>query len=234
VKESTSYYRISDLSASDRPRERLAEKGAEALQTPELLAILLRTGIAGENAVQLGQRILNDFKGLTGLHKASFAELASQRGVGVAKAAQIKAAIELGRRLPDDEKKDPVVYLNKPEDAAGVVQYEMAAFTQEHLWVMLADTRNRLISIEKLYKGTLNASNVRIGELFRPAIVSNAAAILLVHNHPSGDASASADDHDLTERLRAASELVGVLARDHVIVASGGYFSFVEAGRWRR
>ena len=229
MKESTSYYRISDLSASDRPRERLAEKGAEALQTPELLAILLRTGIAGENAVQLGQRILNDFRGLTGLHKASFAELASQRGAGVAKAAQIKAAIELGRRLPDDEKKDPVVYLNKPEDAAGVVQYEMAAFTQEHLWVMLADTRNRLISIEKLYKGTLNASNVRIGELFRPAIVSNAAAILLVHNHPSGDPTPSPEDVALTRAVVQVGQLLDIEVLDHLVI--GSYKDFVSLKR---
>ena len=143
---------------------RLAQK---ILKTEELLAILLRVGVSGENAVQMGQRLLHDMKGLTGLQKASFVELAQQHGLGTAKAAQIKAAIELGRRLVREFPDQPV-YLNNPQAAADMVKFEMAAFTQEHLWVLLADTRNRWISTEKIYKGSLNASTVRIGELFQP------------------------------------------------------------------
>src|SRR3989304_5825505 len=169
MKESPASYRISDLAATDRPRERLADVGPENFKTEELLAILLRVGVSGENAVQMGQRLLLDMKGLNGLQKATFFELAQQHGLGTAKAAQIKAAIELGRRLVLENPDQPV-YLNNPQSAAELVKFEMAAFTQEHLWVLLADTRNRWISTEKIYKGSLNASTVRIGELFKPAI----------------------------------------------------------------
>ncbi len=162
TKEQPNTYRIADLEERQRPRERLAELGAQALNDDELLAILLRVGLEGENAVQVGSRLLRDLGGLFGLQRATFAELCQQRGVGEAKAAQIKAAIELGRRLmmvhPDER---PAI--QSPEDAAALVQYEMSAFPQEHLWVILVDTRNRVVAIDKLYVGSLNASTVRTG-----------------------------------------------------------------------
>jgi len=160
-------YRINDLEVSDRPRERLAEVGAENLKKEELLAILLRVGMKGENAVQMADRLLRNMGGLAGIHRASFVELANQPGLGPAKAAQIKAAIELGRRLMIEDPGQPV-HLNNPQAAANLVQFEMSAFTQEHLWVLLADTRNRWLGTEKVYKGSLNSSTVRIGELFKP------------------------------------------------------------------
>ncbi|MEA4906760.1 MAG: DNA repair protein RadC, partial [Anaerolineaceae bacterium] len=177
-------YRIMDLVSGDRPRERLAEVGPQALNNAELLAILLRVGIPGENAVQLGQRLLIKFGGIAGLHRATFAEVCNEKGIGPAKAAQIKAAIELGRRMareaPDER---PVIH--SPADAAALVQYEMSGLAQEHLWVLLLDTRNRVIRVEKIYIGSLNSSPVRVAELFRPAIQRNAASIIVVHNHPS-------------------------------------------------
>jgi DNA repair protein RadC len=185
VKESGSSYRIMDLEENDRPRERLAELGAEALSNAELIAILLRVGVHGENAVQLGQRILRDLGGLHGLHRASFVEVCAQHGIGEAKAAQLKAAIELGRRLALQEPEDrPSIH--SPGDAADLVRYEMGALEQEHLRVILLDTRNRVVSIEKLYVGSLNSSTVRVGELFRPAIQRSAASLIVLHNHPSG------------------------------------------------
>lgn len=178
-------YRITDLAVSERPRERLAEHGAGSLSKAELLGILLRTGLPGENAVQVGQRLLQDFQGLSGLHRASFDQLCHTRGVGQAKAAQLKAALELGNRL---RMEDPSIgdTIHSPEDAAGLVQYEMRALEQEELRVILLDTRNRVLKIETVYRGSLNSSQIRVGELFKAAIRSNSAALIVVHNHPSG------------------------------------------------
>ncbi|KPL84779.1 DNA repair protein RadC [Thermanaerothrix daxensis] len=218
-----------DLESGDRPRERLAHLGAEALSTAELLAILLRVGIPGENAVQLGTRLLKTFGGLSGLHRASFHELQAQRGVGVAKAAQIKAAIELGRRMvaasPEER---PAIH--SPADAAALVLYEMSALSQEHLWVILTDTRNRVMHIEKMYRGSLNASTVRVGEVFRAAIQRNAAAILVVHNHPSGDPTPSPEDITLTRALIQAGRLLDIEVLDHLVIGQGRFVSLKERG----
>lgn len=162
-------YRIQDFDSSDRPRERLAESGAGVLNNAELLAILLRTGLPGENAVQMGHRLLKQFGGLGGLHRVSFDELCNQKGINVAKACQIKAAIELGRRLPKEESEEKPV-IKSPADAAILIQYDMIGLPQENLWVFLLDTRNRVLKIEKLYQGSLNSSTVRIGELFKAAV----------------------------------------------------------------
>lgn len=222
-------YRIRDLESGDRPRERLAHLGAEALSTAELLAILLRVGIPGENAVQLGTRLLKTFGGLSGLHRASFHELQAQRGVGVAKAAQIKAAIELGRRMvaasPEER---PAIH--SPADAAALVLYEMSALSQEHLWVILTDTRKRVMHIEKMYRGSLNASTVRVGEVFRAAIQRNAAAILVVHNHPSGDPTPSPEDITLTRALIQAGRLLDIEVLDHLVIGQGRFVSLKERG----
>ncbi len=229
MENSTSVYRIRDLEDQERPRERLAQLGPEALSTAELLAILLRVGVPGENAVQLGTRLLQTFGGLSGLHRASFHELQSQHGVGVAKAAQIKAAIELGRRMvaaaPEER---PTIH--SPADAAALVLYEMSALTQEHLWVILTDTRNRVLHIEKMYKGSLNASTVRVGEVFRAAIQRNAASILVVHNHPSGDPTPSQEDITLTRALIQAGHLLDIEVLDHLIIGQGRYVSLKERG----
>jgi len=183
-------YRITDLASSERPRERLAQLGAQALSNAELLAILLRVGVRGENAVQVGTRLLQSFGGLSGLHRASYAEVCNQHGIGLAKAAQIKAAIELGRRLTlESPEERPAIH--SPADAAALVQFEMSALEQEHLRVLLLDTRNRVLDIVEIYRGSLNSSQVRVGELFRAAIRRNAAALIVVHNHPSGDPAPS-------------------------------------------
>ena len=147
----------------------------------ELLAILLRVGVRGENAVQMGQHLLNEMDGLLGLQRASFVELKNQHGVGAAKAAQIKAALELGRRfhvLDFDERRA----IHEPGDVFEMVRDEMGPLLQEHLWVLLLTIRNQVIHIEKLYKGSLNASTVRVAEVFKPAIQHNAAGVILVHN----------------------------------------------------
>jgi DNA repair protein RadC len=222
-------YRITDLAEDDRPRERLAEHGAGVLSNPELLAILLRVGMKGENAVQVGARLLKDMGGLAGLHRANFEALCDQAGIGPAKAAQIKAAIELGRRLTLEtpEERDAI---HSPADAAALVRYEMSALEQEELWVMLLDTRNRLVHIDKLYRGSLNASTVRVGEVFKSAIRRNAAAVLVMHNHPSGDPSPSPEDVSLTRAIVSAGKLLDVEVLDHLVIAGGKFVSLKERG----
>ncbi len=181
----TNLYTIKEMSEEERPRERLAKLGPQSLTTAELLAILLRVGMVGESAVQVGQRMLQTFGGLSGIHRASFDELSNQKGIKLAKAAQIKAAIELGRRLVlESPEERPVVH--SPADAAEMVQYEMSALEQEELRVMLLDTRNRVQHIETVYRGSVNSSQVRIAEIFKAAIRRNATNVIVVHNHPSG------------------------------------------------
>jgi DNA repair protein RadC len=219
-----SVYRITDLSAAERPRERLAELGSQALSTAELLAILLRVGVAGENAVQVGQRLLSDCGGLTGLHRISFEELCRQRGLGKAKAAQIKAAIELGRRMARETPEERAT-INSPTDAAALVAYEMSALEQETLKVILLDTRNHVIDIAEVYKGSVSSSQVHVGELFKDAIRRNASAIIVVHNHPSGDPTPSPDDVAVTRAIVQAGKLLDVDVLDHMVIGLG-------EGRW--
>jgi DNA repair protein RadC len=224
-----STYRITDLAAGDRPRERLAQLGSQALSTSELIAILLRVGVKGENAVQVGQRLLQTFNGISGLHRASFDEVCAQHGVGEAKAAQIKAAIELGRRLTL-ESPDERPTIHSPADAAVLLQYEMSALEQEELRVMLLDTRNRVLDIIEVYRGSLNSSQVRVGELFKSAVRRNAAAIIVVHNHPSGDPTPSPDDVALTRAVVEAGRLLDIEVLDHIVIGRGRWVSLKERG----
>jgi len=226
IKENNTY-RITDLDTAERPRERLEKLGAQALNQSELLAILLRVGIPGENAIHLAQRILRESGGLRGLHTASFQEVCQQKGIGPAKAAQIKAAIELGRRLNQlDPEQRPSI--QSPDDVAALVSYEMSALPQEHLWVLNLNTKNQVININKLYKGSLNASMVRIGELFKDAIQRNAAAIILVHNHPSGDPMPSPEDIRLTRTAIEAGKLLDIKVLDHLVIGDGRYISLSQ------
>lgn len=219
-------YRIQDLEEKERPRERLEKLGAGALSDAELLAILLRVGVEGENAVQVGHRLLKNLGGLRGIQQASFAEVCNQHGVGPAKAAQIKAAIELGGRLPKDATERPKI--SKPQDAYDLVHYELAGLGHEEMWVMLLDTRNRVISTEKLYKGSLNSSTVRVGELFRSAIQKNAASIILIHNHPSGDPTPSPEDISLTRSAVQAGKLMDIEVLDHLVIGQNRFTSLKE------
>lgn len=225
--QTTPLYRIHDLERTDRPRERLEKLGAEVLSNAELLAILLRTGLKGESAVQVGQRLLKAFGGLRGLQKADLKEVQAQKGVGLAKTAQIKAAIELGRRLAlETGQERPVI--NSPEEAANQVMYEMAGLVQENLWVMNLDVRFHLLNIEKLYIGSATMSMVRSAEVFKPAILQNAVAIIIVHNHPSGDPSPSPDDILLTRNLVQAGKLLDIQVSDHLVIGQGKYVSMKQ------
>ena len=222
-------YRITDLQASDRPRERLAAQGPEVLSNAELLAILLRVGVQGENAVQVGQRLLTRYRNLSGIHRAPFEELVRERGLGAAKAAQIKAAIELGRRLARETPQDKPT-INSPKDAADMVRYEMSVLEQEHLRVILLDTRNHVLDIVEVYKGSLNSSQVRVGEVFKAAVRRSAASVIVVHNHPSGDPTPSPDDVAVTRAFVQAGKLLDVEVLDHLIIGEGQWVSLKERG----
>lgn len=229
VKEKSAVYRITDLAVTERPRERLAELGAQSLSTAELLAILLRVGVTGENAVQVGQRLLQEFRGVRGLQRASFVELCEQKGMGQAKAAQIKAAIELGQRLRLETLEDrPEIH--SPQSAAELLEYEMAELTQEHLRVINLDTRNHVINVEQVYVGSVNSSSVRVGELFKSAIQRNATAMIVVHNHPSGDPTPSPEDVALTRAVIQAGKLLDVEVLDHLVIGRGRFVSLKERG----
>jgi DNA repair protein RadC len=222
-------YRIMDLHESDRPRERLAALGPQALTNAELIAILLRVGVPGESAVHVGQRLLNKFGGLTGLHRAPIKELMDQHGLGEAKAAQIKAAVELGRRLTLEAPEDRPS-INSPADAAALVSYEMSVLEQEHLRVILLDRRNRVMETVEVYKGSVNSSQVRVGELFKEAVRKNASAIIVIHNHPSGDPTPSPDDVAVTRAIVQAGKLLDVEVLDHLVIGQGKWVSLKERG----
>ena len=229
MQERPNAFRITEIAPHDRPRERLAKLGPQALSDAELLSILLRVGVQGENAIQVGQRLLSDFNGLTGLQKATYTEIKAQHGIGEAKAAVIKAAIDLGRRLASQSTKDrPVIH--SPEDAADLVQYEMSALDQEQLRVITLNTRNHVLAVKTIYQGSLNSSQVRVGELFRPAIRENAAAIIIIHNHPSGDPSPSPDDIAITKAIISAGKLLDIQVLDHLIIGQGRFISLNRRG----
>ncbi len=225
----TPIYRITDLHEADRPRERLAALGPQALSNAELIAILLRVGVPGENAVQVGQRLLQKFDGIAGIHRAPFVDLLQQHGIGEAKAAQIKAAIELGRRLTL-ESPDERPTINSPADAAALVQYEMSALEQEHLRVMLLDRRNRVVEVTDLYRGSVSSAQVRVGEIFREAVRKNASALIVIHNHPSGDPTPSPDDVALTRAIVQAGKTLDVEVLDHLVIGQGRWVSLKERG----
>jgi len=222
-------YRITDLSETERPRERLSALGPQALSNAELIAILLRVGVPGENAVQVGQRLLQKFGGIRGLHRAQFVELCNQHGIAEAKAAQIKAAIELGRRLTLEAPEERPA-INSPADAASLVQYEMSALEQEHLRVLLMDRRNRVLEIVEVYRGSVSSSQVRVGEIFKEAVRKNASAVIVVHNHPSGDPTPSPDDVAVTRAIIQAGKLLDVDVLDHLVIGQGKWVSLKERG----
>lgn len=220
---------IRDMAEQDRPRERLQQVGPGAVSTAELLAIVLRTGSGGENVLRLAERLLAQFGSLPGLSRASMTELMAVKGVGAAKAAEVKASLELGRRLMASAPEErPVV--SSPADAANLLMSEMMFLEQEHLRLILLDTRNRVLQTPTIYVGSLNASVVRVGELFRAALKANAAAMIVAHNHPSGDPSPSPEDIRVTRQLVEAGKLMDLEVLDHVVIGHQRYVSLKERG----
>ena len=220
---------IRDLPRGERPRERLREYGPSYLSNAELIAILLRTGVTGENVLNLAVRLLSQFHGRAGLARASYGELCSLKGISDAKACQLLAGLELGRRLVSLQPEDRAV-IRCPDDVANLLSAEMNLLEQEHLRVLLLDTKNHVTGISEIYIGNVNSSVVRGAEVFRPGVRENSAAIIVVHNHPSGDPTPSSEDVTITEQLRASGELLGIELLDHIILGSQGHFSLKDRG----
>jgi DNA repair protein RadC len=220
---------IHDMPTGERPRERLLHYGAEALSTSEVIAILLRTGSKGENVLDLSTRLLVEFGGLGGLARATFSELSAIKGVGEAKAAQLKAGLEIGRRLliasPSERPQ-----ITSPADAANLLMLEMGHLEQEHLRVLLLDTKNQVLASPIVYKGNVNTSVIRIAELFRAAIRHNSTALIMAHNHPSGDPTPSPEDVRVTRQIIDAGNMLDIEVLDHLIIGQGRYVSLKERG----
>ena len=216
--------RIGELPLDNRPRERMSAEGVQALSDGELLAILLGSGSKGLNAIELGNKILHDLGGFNGIHKSDLITLQEFPGVGLAKATRIKAAVELGNRLTR-EKPAKERIIRSPTDIVDEVGYEMRGKDQEELWVLWLNVRNRVIGRERLYKGSQDTSSVRVSEVFTKAVRMGAYALVLVHNHPSGDASESPEDVNLTHAIVEAGKILDVKVLDHIIIGQTDYTS---------
>ena len=218
-------FTVHDLPLSERPRERLSKLGAEALSAQEILALILGRGIKGESVMVTSQRLLSKFGNLKGIANASMEELTQINGIGPAKAAQIKAAVELSRRLESgaDESQRPAI--KSAEDVATIVRSQLKGKKREHFLVLCLDTRNRLIHCRPVSIGSLDTSVVHPREAFKEAVSSSAASVIFVHNHPSGDPEPSKEDIELTKRLAKAGEIVGIEVLDHIIVCDKDYLS---------
>jgi DNA repair protein RadC len=220
---------VREIPSDERPRERLKRHGVSTLQTAELLAIVLRTGTHKENVIELSSRLLREYGGLAGLLAIDFAALCAEHGVGIAKASQLKAALELGRRLgtlPLEAR----YQITSPESVARLVMGEMGYLEQEQLRVLCLDTKHFVVAQQVIYQGTANGSMVRVAEVFKPAVTRTCPAIVVVHNHPSGDPTPSDDDVRTTHQLCQAGELLDIELLDHVIVGRSKHVSLKELG----
>ena len=199
-------------------------RGSESLTNAELVAILLRTGTNGENVVAVAQRILAKFGGLRGLGAAGFGELCAERAMGEAKAAQLIAAVELGKRTVHARPPERRI-IRSPEDVYALLFAEMALLDREQLRVILLSTRNEVLSVREVYRGNVSSALVRVAEVFSDAVREGCPSIIIVHNHPSGDPTPSAEDAALTKQLVDAGKLLGVEVLDHIIIARDGHKS---------
>ncbi len=220
---------IRDWPAGERPREKLLERGAEALTDAELLAIFLRTGVAGRSAVDLARDLLDGFGGLAPLLGAERARFCAAAGLGDAKYAQLKAVLEMSRRyLAENLRRGEA--LSCPADTFAYLRARLASYPYEVFACLFLDNRHRVMAYEELFRGTIDGASVHPREVVRRALGHNAAAVILAHNHPSGVAEPSQSDEHITRRLREALALIDVRVVDHVVVGDGACVSFAERG----
>jgi len=222
--------KIRDLPEEERPRERLAKYGPEALSNAELLAIILRTGIKGDTAIDLANKLLNHFNGnLKAIVSADMNELSKIKGLGFAKSAQIKAAFELSKRINYTQEN---IRISSPKDAAEFLMPKLRYLEKEHFVILCLGVRNRVIDNTelKISVGSLDVNIVDPREVFKVALAKNASSIILAHNHPSGDPSPSDNDIEVTRRVEEAGRMIGIEVYDHVIIGDGKYVSLKEKG----
>ncbi len=220
---------IKDLPPEERPREKMKEQGAEKLSNAELLAIILRTGYREETAIHLAEKVIYRAGGLRFLPDYTLEELQKIKGIGLAKAVQIKAALELGQRITASFR-PATLSLSSPQEVADFLMEEMRYYHKEYFKIVLLNTKNQIISLEDISVGSLNSSIVHPREIFNIPIKKSAAAIILVHNHPSGDPHPSQEDLDVTTRLVDAGKLLGINVLDHIIIGENRFYSFKEKG----
>jgi len=218
-------FTVHDLPLSERPRERLLKLGIEALSSQEILALILGRGIKGESVIVTAQKVLTKFGNLKNLASASVEELTQIKGIGPAKAAQIKATFELGKRLEDSSSECPKITVKSPEDAIKATKSQLKGKKKEHFLVLCLDTRNHLINTNRISIGSLDCSLAHPREVFKEAISSCAASVIFIHNHPSGDPTPSEDDIKLTKRLVEAGEIIGIEVLDHIIICDRDHLS---------
>ncbi|HXV48989.1 MAG TPA: DNA repair protein RadC [Candidatus Binatia bacterium] len=226
-----SYQTIKDWPEEDRPREKLLAKGAQALTETELLAIILRNGNAstGESAIDHARILLNQFGGLGGIEAASASEIAAVKGIGPAKVAQLKASLEIGKRI-GSQKWETGQPLRSAEDVYQHFRENLGREKRELFYVVLLNNKNRKMREVKVSEGSLTASLVHPREVFNPVIRDSAAGVIFVHNHPSGDPAPSPEDIDITKRLKEVGDVMGVRVLDHVVIGHDRYFSFNDKG----
>lgn len=220
---------IKEMPEESRPRERLVEYGAESLSNTELLAILIGTGTKKETALDLANKILLQTGGLKSFVGLDFVELQAIKGIGLAKGAQLKAAIELSKRIAATTQEVRSV-IRSPQDVASLIMEDMRHLDREHFKVLNLNTKNHVLNIENISVGSLNASIVHPRELFKKAIIKSSAAVILLHNHPSGDPTPSREDIDITKRMAEAGKILGIEVLDHVIIGDNKFISLKEQG----
>lgn len=230
-------FTIKDMSPEDRPQEKLIKLGPSFLSNAELLALIIRTGTKDMTSVELGQKILNySFKtiedtGLRNLYNISLKDLTLINGIGISKASMIMAAIELGKRMGRIS-----VYnkfrINSPKDAVEYVMSEMRVLSVEELRIIILNTKKEVLNVKTITRGIIDGTMIHPREIFKVAIDEGAHCIILVHNHPSGDVTPSKEDIEVTKRLKASGELLGIPVADHIIIGDLKYYSFLEEGKF--
>lgn len=222
---------VREMPTNERPRERLHHFGPQALSTAELLAIILRTGTRGDNALDLAGKLLAKYSGLSGLVRADFQELCAEHGMGEAKSAQVKAALELGRRLSLLQA-EARYKIRTPADAANLVMLDLAYLDTEQMRILLLDRKSQLVEKVNSYQGTVDGAVMRAAEIFRPAIIRNCPGLILCHNHPSGDPAPSPEDIASTQQLVKAGRILDVELVDHIIIGHQRFVSLKQHLGW--
>ncbi len=220
---------LKDFPQDERPRERLIQNGPASLSNHELIALLLRTGTKNESVLQLSNRLLNKFDGLRLLKDASLTEITEVNGIGAAKAVQVLAAVEIGRRISNLVFEERYA-IRSPEDAANYVMNDMRFLSQEHFVCLYLNTKNQILSKQTIFIGSLNASIVHPREVYKEAFRQSAASIICLHNHPSGDPAPSREDIDVTKRLAECGKIIGIEILDHIIIGEKKFVSLKEKG----
>jgi DNA repair protein RadC len=230
LKESS--FTVRDLPKAERPRERLKQFGPEALSAQELLALIIGRGVSKKSVMTIAQELLIKFGNIKTISEATIEELSQIKGIGFAKAVQIKACFELGKRK-DLEPEMKNFDIKDPQSVIKAIRASIKDKAKEHFKLILLNARNKILGVSTISIGSLNASIVHPREVFKDAIMHNAYSVVLAHNHPSGDPEPSEDDLTMTKRLTEAGKILGIEVLDHIIISKNGFFSFKEQGLLR-